>query len=355
MPFQTSKNQENGKSNRNNPQNSILSEKMAFLTALSLFLSYAEMLLPRFTPFFKLGLTNIIILGTLDLSFPYFLVLIIVKTVTGGIFNGTLFSPFFLISIVQAFVSGISMFFLNKLNVICRQKFCSLYGISIFGAAISSFIQILLCSFYVGKSTFALLAPMLVFSILSGFVTAFLCLQLNLQKIVENNQIKISHSAMIKEESSENLQKHRSLFFSVIILVLCVTTFFLKNIYVSLLFMTAAFIIQTVCRRKIKIIIYVWLWLFVILFSLFVPNGKVLLKIRNFSVTQGALISGIVKAAKLSAAASFSQSVTVTSLSTGKTGFLSLVINYFTIIIERFKTSQGNVFQRIKNTVCYET
>ena len=89
MPFQTSKNQENGKSNRNNPQNSILSEKMAFLTALSLFLSYAEMLLPRFTPFFKLGLTNIIILGTLDLSFPCFLVLIIVKTVTGGIFNGT--------------------------------------------------------------------------------------------------------------------------------------------------------------------------------------------------------------------------------------------------------------------------
>ena len=152
-----------------NFRKSLLTNKITFLIALSLFFSYIETVLPKFTPFFKLGLPNTIVLSALNFNFPSFFLLICAKTFISSLFGGTLLSPFFLISICQSFISSFVMFFLNKLNLLMQKRLFSIYGISICGASISSFIQILLCSVYLGKGTFVILGPMLIFAIFSGF------------------------------------------------------------------------------------------------------------------------------------------------------------------------------------------
>ena len=80
-------------------------ERIAYLGALTLLFSYAEMLLPRFVPFFRLGLGNIAILLAFELSFPSFLILTVIKAVTSCLMSGTLLSPFFIISLAQSAAS----------------------------------------------------------------------------------------------------------------------------------------------------------------------------------------------------------------------------------------------------------
>ena len=95
--------------------------RIAYLSALTLLFSYAEMLLPRFVPFFRLGLGNIAILLAFDLSLPSFLLLTVFKAITASLMAGTLFSPFFLIS----------------LEMICRLYIFSVYHLYSFFSILS--------------------------------------------------------------------------------------------------------------------------------------------------------------------------------------------------------------------------
>ena len=61
-------------------------EQLAFLTALTLLFSYIEMILPRFVPFFRLGLANVVILLSLELYFGLFFLLALLKAVA-SLFN----------------------------------------------------------------------------------------------------------------------------------------------------------------------------------------------------------------------------------------------------------------------------
>ena len=100
---------------------------LAYLCALTLLFSYAEMILPRVVPFFRLGLANTVILLALDINFGSFVILSILKATAASLIGGTLFSPFFLISLVQSLVSALVMRFLHKF---ISKKAISLYGIS---------------------------------------------------------------------------------------------------------------------------------------------------------------------------------------------------------------------------------
>lgn len=135
-------------------------KSLAYLNAITLLLSYVEMILPRFVPFFRLGLANSVILLALDLDFGPFLILAVLKAAAASLMGGTLFSPFFLISLFQSVVSALVMRLLYKL---ISKKAVSIYGISIAGSAISAVIQIGLASLYIGNRTFSLLGPMLIF------------------------------------------------------------------------------------------------------------------------------------------------------------------------------------------------
>lgn len=147
--------------------------RLAYLTALTLIFSYAELLFPRFIPFFKPGLSNIVILSSLDLPAFTFFLLASFKALAASLMSGTLFSPFAAISLAQSVLSGFFMLAVFRLNNFFKKKIFSLYGISVLGSTISAAVQIFLSALYLGKGTLLLLGPMLIFNAASGIFTAF--------------------------------------------------------------------------------------------------------------------------------------------------------------------------------------
>ena len=312
--------------------------KIAYLGALTLLFSYAEMLLPRFTPFFRIGLGNIAILLAFDLNPLSFMLLTLIKAFASSLMAGTLFSPFFLISLGQSFFSGMMMYLLARLNRKCKNNLLSLYGISIFGSAVSALIQIFLSTLYLGKGTYSLLGPMLLFSLFSGIITAFFSLILHIPEQAPN---------LIRKESVE--KKQPVLLLALLILSASAAIFMIKNLIILSLALILALILQLISGRKIYIFPHISLWIFVVISTLFIPNGEVLIKIGTFSITKGSLIIGITKALKLSIVSALSQCAA--SLKPRGDRPLALVLAYFTALSNLFRSSQGNFIQKLKTTL----
>lgn len=312
--------------------------KIAYLGALTLLFSYAEMLLPRFTPFFRIGLGNIAILLAFDLNPLSFMLLTLIKAFASSLMAGTLFSPFFLISLGQSFFSGMMMYLLARLNRKCKNKLFSLYGISIFGSAVSALIQIFLSTLYLGKGTYSLLGPMLLFSLFSGIITAFFSLILHIPEQAPN---------LIRKENVE--KKQPVLLLALLILSASAAIFMIKNLIILSLALILALILQLISGRKIYIFPHISLWIFVVISTLFIPNGEVLIKIGTFSITKGSLIIGITKALKLSIVSALSQCAA--SLKPRGDRPLALVLAYFTALSNLFRSSQGNFIQKLKTTL----
>lgn len=312
--------------------------KIAYLGALTLLFSYAEMLLPRFTPFFRIGLGNIAILLAFDLNPLSFMLLTLIKAFAASLMAGTLFSPFFLISLGQSFFSGMMMYLLARLNRKCKNKLFSLYGISILGSAVSALIQIFLSTLYLGKGTYSLLGPMLLFSLFSGIITAFFSLILHIPEQAPN---------LIRKESVE--KKQPVLLLALLILSASAAIFMIKNLIILSLALILALILQLISGRKIYIFPHISLWIFVVISTLFIPNGEVLIKIGTFSITKGSLIIGITKALKLSIVSALSQCAA--SLKPRGDRPLALVLAYFTALSNLFRSSQGNFIQKLKTTL----
>lgn len=312
--------------------------KIAYLGALTLLFSYAEMLLPRFTPFFRIGLGNIAILLAFDLNPLSFMLLTLIKAFASSLMAGTLFSPFFLISLGQSFFSGMMMYLLARLNRKCKNKLFSLYGISILGSAVSALIQIFLSTLYLGKGTYSLLGPMLLFSLFSGIITAFFSLILHIPEQAPN---------LIRKENVE--KKQPVLLLALLILSASAAIFMIKNLIILSLALILALILQLISGRKIYIFPHISLWIFVVISTLFIPNGEVLIKIGTFSITKGSLIIGITKALKLSIVSALSQCAA--SLKPRGDRPLALVLAYFTALSNLFRSSQGNFIQKFKTTL----
>lgn len=312
--------------------------KIAYLGALTLLFSYAEMLLPRFTPFFRIGLGNIAILLAFDLNPLSFILLTLIKAFASSLMAGTLFSPFFLISLGQSFFSGMMMYLLARLNRKCKNKLFSLYGISILGSAVSALIQIFLSTLYLGKGTYSLLGPMLLFSLFSGIITAFFSLILHIPEQAPN---------LIRKESVE--KKQPVLLLALLILTASAAIFMIKNLIILSLALILALVLQLISGRKIYIFPHISLWIFVVISTLFIPNGEVLIKIGTFSITKGSLIMGITKALKLSIVSALSQCAA--SLKPRGDRPLALVLAYFTALSNLFRSSQGNFIQKLKTTL----
>ena len=308
--------------------------RIAYLGALTLLFSYAEMLLPRFVPFFRLGLGNIAILLAFDLSFPSFFLLTIIKSVTASMMAGTLVSPFFLISIAQSVASGIVMYGLFRI----KGKWLSIYGISMVGSAISAVVQLFLSTLYLGKETLALAAPMLFFSVAAAIVTAFLSQAL---KIPADSP---SFSATPQEGNSK-----KALFLVVVILIAAITCFMINNLYILAAALILAFIFQKLSGRKIMLMPHISIWIFVMIVSLLTPSGKILYKIGKFSLTQGALTTGLSKSLKLSIAAALSQCAA--SLRPSSESLIGLTLSYYRGLLDNFRNQEGNFIKRLQNTL----
>ena len=321
-------------------------KRIAYLSALTLLFSYAELFLPRFLPFFRLGLGNVAVLLSFSLDPLSFILLTVIKAVASCLMSGTLFSPFFLISFVQSVVSGLFMYGIVKLF---RGRLISVYGVSMLGSACSAVIQIWLSSLYLGEGTNALLGPMILFSLLSGIVTAFLSQILHIPEEVPE---------LIKQEKPETSvefekkQKTKTICMILAILAASVVIMMLKNIYVLLAALVLSFAAQILSKRKIKIMPHISIWLFVIISTLLMPQGEVLYSLAGWNITNGALLSGIEKAIKLSALSALSQCLA--SVRPAGNGILSLSLSYFGGLCKILNGSEGNLLKRTRSALSAE-
>ncbi len=360
--------------------------RIAYLISLTLLFSYAELLLPRFVPFFRLGLSNIAVLSALNLSFTPFFVLTFFKAAATSLMSGTLFSPFVVTALFQSVLSGLLMFALFRMNNLFQKKLFSLYGISVLGSSFSAVVQISLSSLYLGRGTFLVLGPMLIFNAASGILTAFLAQFLEIPDkapILGGGSLPLGRTSLrptpsagsrfrrgstmtrSKRCSTRVLSASPSLptrnarskksgrFFNIlkitVILSLSAAVFFINSIPVLLVFLVLSLLLQFLCGRKIMVLPHVFLWLFVIFSTLLVPSGKVFFSIGNFSVTQGALLNGTAKALKLSAASAFSQCAA--NLKVPEETLLGLTLSYYRGLLNILKTTPGNIIRRLKTTL----
>ena len=325
--------------------------QIARLAALTLIFSYAELMLPRVLPFFRLGLGNAALLMglALDLTFPAFMLLSLVKAVAANLMAGTLFSPFFLVSFSQSFVSALIMFGLWR---VCRagredhgRRFLSLYGISVCGAAASAVVQIALSSLYLGQGTWSLLGPMLLFNLMSGFITAWIA------EILGVDGWGRCGGSPRREGSGRpqsGLERGRDISLLALLLTAAASVFFIKNTAVLCCILLLSFLAQKISGRKILLLPHISLWLFVLITSVFVPNGRVLFTVAGFSITGGAIISALQKALRLSIVSALSQTAATIKFPAAPDSLLALTLAYYGEMSDTFRKTPGSVISKIK-------
>lgn len=325
--------------------------QIARLAALTLIFSYAELMLPRVVPFFRLGLGNApLLMGlALGLTFPAFMLLAVVKAVAANLMAGTLFSPFFLVSFAQSLVSALIMYGLWRVSRAGREgdgrKLLSLYGISVCGAAASALVQIALSSLYLGQGTWSLLGPMLLFNLMSGFITAWIA---EILKGTENCNLCHPRNA---PDSSHPVSRGRNIFCLALILAAAVSVFFIKNTAVLCGILLLSFFAQKISGRKILLMPHLSLWLFVLITSVFVPNGRVLFSFAGFSITEGAALSALQKALRLSIVSALSQTAATIRLGTNPDSLLALTLDYYSAMSDTFRNTPGSVITKLKTAL----
>jgi len=310
---------------------------IAYLGALTLLFSYAEMFLPRTVPFFRLGLGNTVVLLAFGLDFPAFLVLLLIKAVASSLMAGTLFSPFFILSLAQSVASGVVMYglFYGTRRI---QKFISLYGISMVGAVASALVQILLASLYLGSGSYALLGPMMLFSLFASILTAFLALHLH-----------IPNQAPVILESSEKQESHSPYKIWGIIAAICVMAVFTlmqSNLMVLGICLVVSLLCQKISGRRILLTPHITLWIFVLVANILSPSGRVVYSLGQFNLTEGSLVNGLCQALKLSAVSALSQCAA--SLRPSGDSLVAMSLRYFRGLSDVLRKSPGNIFKKIR-------
>ena len=354
----------------------VTRQQIARLAALTLIFSYAELMLPRVLPFFRLGLGNAALLMglALGLTFPAFILLNVLKAFAANLMAGTLFSPFFLVSFAQSLVSALIMFGLFRVSQAGRgskRRFLSLYGISISGAATSALVQIALSSLYLGQGTWSLLGPMLLFNLMSGFLTAWIAEILGASDTGGENfypefcEAKLQAQVQCSYKDTENCNlclprnapdtavsqlahRIRNIFCLALILAAAASVFFIKNTAVLCVILLLSFIAQKLSHRKILLLPHISLWLFVLITSVFVPNGRVLFTFAGFSFTEGAALSALQKALRLSIVSALSQTAATFRMATKPDSLLVLTLEYYSAMSNTFRNTPGSIITKLK-------
>ena len=124
--------------------------------------------------------------------------------------------------------------------------------------------------------------------------------------------------------------------------------FFIKNTAVLCGFLLLSFLAQKISGRKILLLPYISLWLFVLLTSIFVPNGRVLFSFAGFSFTEGAVFSALQKALRLSIVSALSQTAATIKLTAAPDSLLTLTLAYYSAMSDTFRNTPGSVISKIK-------
>jgi heptaprenyl diphosphate synthase len=132
---------------------------VAFLAALSLFLSTIEYVIPKPIPFLRIGLSNLPVLISLQLlPIPYLFLLVLLKILGQAMIQGSLFSYVFLLSASGSSAGAIVMILASRLY----GRGISLVGISILSALANNTVQVIVAVAVVFGESGWMIAPVVV-------------------------------------------------------------------------------------------------------------------------------------------------------------------------------------------------
>ena len=306
-------------------------DRIAYLSAVALLFSYAELFLPRVVPFLRLGISNAALLWGLSLPFRPFLLLCLTKSLASCLVSGTLFSPFLIVSVLQTFASGILMFIMDKIP----KKLLSVYGISMLGAVASAVVQILLCSAYLGRGVFSLLGAMVLFSLFSGIVTAGI-----------SRFFSVPDPKPISVSPQTRRSRAKPIFQASAVVSCAVLVFLIDDLRILLILSFITVIFQAISGRRLMVAPYLGIWIFVLATAFFTPNGRILFSLGAVRLTLGALLLCVKKALCLTACAALSQ--TATAIRADFSSLLGKTFAYFSGISAAFKAGGGNAVSRLR-------
>ena len=306
-------------------------DRIAYLGALSLFLSAIELLIPRVVPFFRIGLANIPVMAALSLPINEFSILLLVKAIGTSYISGTLFSPFFLMSLTQTVLAGFTMFFLKRFS-----KRISVYSISAAGALVSDAAQIGIASLYAGRGALSLLPVMLILSLPASILTAAV-----------SKRIEIPEISYPAENSGEEKHSSRMAILAFILSALALIP--IGNPAMAAAAAVSCIIFQRATGRRIRVMPHIVLFIFLMISSILTPSGKVLFRILSCPVTDGAVRDAMLKSFKLSASIALSQGFS--RAIAPQSGFLGQVLSLFSALLESFHGQKGSLAEKVQRTL----
>ena len=157
---------------------------LAYFTAFAVTIYVLENLIPKPLPFLKLGLANVVVLLLLwhGKSLAAFIILLS-KTILGGLITGMLLSPMTIISLGASITAYLLMF-----GAIKTRLGFSVLGISIIGATIHNITQLAIVNWLLvhSNAVWKLLPLMILLGLVTGLITGYLVHLLSRQKIIKN-------------------------------------------------------------------------------------------------------------------------------------------------------------------------
>ncbi len=277
-------------------QHSSAFSKIAFFSALCMFLSVIEYAFPKPMPFMRIGFANMSIMTAIFvLNIWQLFVLVLIKVLIQGLISGTIFSYVFVFSFFGSVFSLIFMLAVQRLF----KKHISFVGISLAGCLGNNLAQIALSYMMIFKESTSFIAPVL---LISGLITSFI-LGLFTQIFVDNSTwfsriIEGTEFTSIESQNEKAVLERKK--------------FSAKSFFKQLL-------------RDIILIVSI------VFFSLLIPSGKVLAQIGSFKITQTALIWGLKRALILVLSVKLSRLIIPSKIVLkGSVGnFINLILIYF--------------------------
>lgn len=138
--------------------------QISFLGASCLMFSLLELSIPRFVPFFRLGLSNLPLMVALSLGLDLgsYLRLMALRLVAQAVVGGTLLSYVFVLSLASALASGLAM------RALFRIRGLSFVGVSVGGAFCGNLAQCLAGTLFLGPNALALFVPVAGLGLVTG-------------------------------------------------------------------------------------------------------------------------------------------------------------------------------------------
>ena len=304
-------------------------DKLAFFSALCMFLSMIEYAVPKPLPFMRIGFANMsVMLSLFVLSVPETFLLVLIKVLLQAVISGTLFSYVFLFSFCSSFFA---LFFMLAVKAIFKNHI-SFVGISLAGSLGNNLSQIALSYALIFKSQTSYIAPILLVTGLVSSLVLGIFVELFTEKSEWYKMITKNDTTFVPGTSPDTDTTSSTDAISTTITTSSTSSADTARQSDVLNFPERKkFSWKSFFKQLLRDLI---LLISIVFFSLMVPSGKVLFTLGQagkFKITQGALFVGLKRALILILSVQISKLIVPKKIVLkGKFGsFLNLILIYF--------------------------